>query len=380
MNALPAAADRPTAAALVRAVFDRDFYLARHPDVRAAGIDPLEHFLRHGLAEDRAPHPLFDPAFYRAQMPAAQASEPALLHYLGGAGDDALDPHPLFETAHYLASVETPPPPGQPPLLHLLRQGAASRAAPNPLFDPAYYRRANPLCAARTRHPLLHYVERGWREGCRTHPLFDPAHYLALRPDVAAAGLDPLAHYLRHGWRETPTTHELFDPVQYRAGFDDPRRIEAIGERGAVIHFARQCFARQSARDAAGGLPTPHPLFDPGFYARARGRSAAGPCAGEAFLHFLETGLRDHHDPHPLFDGAFYLQRYPDVAAGGGNPFLHFIRHGAREGRDPNPRFDVAAYLSRHPQARGLPFGALSHHLAGQAPAAASRDPDAGAG
>ena len=368
---MPRVADRPGAITLVRTLFDREFYLARHPDVGAAGIDPLEHFLRHGMFEDRAPHPLFDPAFYRAQMPAGCASEPALLHYLGRGSEGALDPHPLFETAHYLAGVEVPVPADQPPLLHFLGGGTASRRSPNPLFDPDYYRRANLLPAAERRHPLLHYVESGWREGCRTHPLFDAAYYLSLRPDVAAAGVDPLAHYLRQGWRETPSTHELFDPVQYCAGFDDPRQIEAIVARGAIIHYARH---------AADIPPTPHPLFDPAFYARTRGRSAAEGCAGDPFLHFLEVGLRDNLDPHPLFDCTFYLRRHPDVAADGGNPFLHFIRHGAREGRKPNRLVDVAACLSRQPQARDLPFGTLSHRLADRPQALATQDTAAGTG
>ena len=34
-------------------LFDGEEYLLSHPDVRAAGIDPLEHYLRHGLKEGR---------------------------------------------------------------------------------------------------------------------------------------------------------------------------------------------------------------------------------------------------------------------------------------------------------------------------------------
>ena len=35
--------------------FDPDFYLAQYPDVAAAGVDPLDHYLRHGQAEGRLP-------------------------------------------------------------------------------------------------------------------------------------------------------------------------------------------------------------------------------------------------------------------------------------------------------------------------------------
>jgi glycosyltransferase involved in cell wall biosynthesis len=46
------------------ALFDPDWYLARYADVRARGIDPALHYLRHGAAEGRDPGPDFDAAWY----------------------------------------------------------------------------------------------------------------------------------------------------------------------------------------------------------------------------------------------------------------------------------------------------------------------------
>src|SRR5436309_2110301 len=45
-------------------VLDRDWYLKNHPDVAAAGADPVVHFLSHGAAEGRDPNPLFDTRWY----------------------------------------------------------------------------------------------------------------------------------------------------------------------------------------------------------------------------------------------------------------------------------------------------------------------------
>jgi SAM-dependent methyltransferase len=39
----------------IRLGFDREFYLKQYPDVAEAGIDPLEHYIRHGRSEGRAP-------------------------------------------------------------------------------------------------------------------------------------------------------------------------------------------------------------------------------------------------------------------------------------------------------------------------------------
>lgn len=350
-----AAADDPaqTRAGVIRTLFDRTFYLATYSDVASARLDPLQHFLESGMNEGRSPHPVFDPAFYAAQMPPEAAGEAPFLHYLRCGALNRLDPHPLFDTAHYIAQNEAGTLFGQLPLLHFLTVGTRAQLSPNPLFDTAYYRRANRLGFEHPRHPLLHYIEDGWREGCRTHPLFDPSHYLRLRPDIAQAGVDPLAHYLRQGRLEAASPHELFDGAHYRAAFaDQPAELRAIDEKGPVIHYALR---------AQGRLPSPHPLFDRDFYARRHGM--ADRAQSDPFLRFLEDGIGHHHDPHPLFDGDFYARRYPDVASPGTAPFLHFVRHGAREARDPNAYFDAARYLSRHPEASDQPYGAISHYL-----------------
>lgn len=63
-----AAAKKIDAAALERVrasgLFDAEWYLKRYPDVAAAGVDPLMHFVRHGDAQGRSPGPLFDAGYY----------------------------------------------------------------------------------------------------------------------------------------------------------------------------------------------------------------------------------------------------------------------------------------------------------------------------
>ncbi len=85
-------------------VFDPEFYLAQNADVRAAGMNPLLHYLRHGAAEGRKPHRLFDPHYYRkccSQPPGT--GENALAHFLSR-GKDADSSHPLFDCDAYRAS------------------------------------------------------------------------------------------------------------------------------------------------------------------------------------------------------------------------------------------------------------------------------------
>lgn len=49
---------------IVAREFDRDFYLRANPDVMAAGVDPLDHFLEFGWREMRDPTPDFSTAYY----------------------------------------------------------------------------------------------------------------------------------------------------------------------------------------------------------------------------------------------------------------------------------------------------------------------------
>jgi len=49
-------------------LFDRDYYLARYPDVAESGLDPVDHYLQIGAAKGYDPNPLFDTGYYARQM------------------------------------------------------------------------------------------------------------------------------------------------------------------------------------------------------------------------------------------------------------------------------------------------------------------------
>jgi hypothetical protein len=67
--------------------FKESWYLARNPDICAAGVDPLDHFCRYGDRELRLPGPLFDSRTYVATWSDVAASgmgPPFLLLDAGG--------------------------------------------------------------------------------------------------------------------------------------------------------------------------------------------------------------------------------------------------------------------------------------------------------
>ncbi|WP_334163261.1 glycosyltransferase [Phenylobacterium sp.] len=68
---------------LLAGEFDADFYLTAHPDIAAAGIDPLEHFLVTGWREGRDPHPKFSVKDYLETYPdIAHAGMNPFVHYV----------------------------------------------------------------------------------------------------------------------------------------------------------------------------------------------------------------------------------------------------------------------------------------------------------
>ena len=86
----------------MRKLFDREFYLRTNPAVAAARVDPLRHYLRHGAAEQRQPHPLFDPVHYLACCPEARDAENPLLHFLTTRHAKWPSTHPLFDCESYV--------------------------------------------------------------------------------------------------------------------------------------------------------------------------------------------------------------------------------------------------------------------------------------
>ncbi len=63
-------------------LFDEAWYLATYSDVRAAGFEPIIHYVNLGDAEGRRPNAFFDPVFYRSQFGAKPLqSVGALYHY-----------------------------------------------------------------------------------------------------------------------------------------------------------------------------------------------------------------------------------------------------------------------------------------------------------
>ena len=152
--------------------FNTRLYLQDNPDVAAAGLDPLAHYLSFGRFEGR---------------PVFAAIGPATQIVAG------------FDREYYLLANPDVARSGIDALQHYLRNGWHEGRKADAVFDPSYYLAHNPDVAVAGVDPLTHYNNFGWHEGRDPSADFSTLAYSAHAPDVVAAGINPLEHYLQSG-------------------------------------------------------------------------------------------------------------------------------------------------------------------------------------
>jgi len=356
--------------------FDPAYYLSHNPDVAAAGVDPLRHYLDHGWKEGRDPNAYFSTTWYLNQNPdVAAAGANPLQHYEDHGWREGRDPGPGFSTGAYLLANPDVRAAGIDPLQHFLLNGraegrAAAPAAPHPvgpqdpLVDRAWYLAQHPDVAASGEDASANYHRVGWTLGFNPDPFFDTTYYLKTNPDVAAAGLDPLAQFEAGGWRQGREPSLAFSNRQYLAANPD---VAAAGMDPLAYYLA---YGRPEGRPAFINAPqttgTPDPLVDRAYYFAQF--ATLVPAGADATASYSQTGWRQGLNPDAFFDTNYYLSHNPDVAAAGTDPLRHYEDYGWKEGRDPSAAFSTNKYLAAYPDVRASGADPLLSFLAtGQA-------------
>jgi ADP-heptose:LPS heptosyltransferase len=207
------------------ALFDPGFYAAANPAAHSLtdAAELLAHYLAQGAAAGFSPNRWFDEAFYR-QTNDDVAELIRLGHLASGfehycqTGFATRAPHWLFDPAFYHAQN---PSLTEDVLLaagfanaydHFLKHGAAEQRPCHPFLDPVAYMDAldppaRPACAA--LGAFRHFLTQSWRNEApglvepRVSARFDPHWYRAAYPEVAEAiraghWHSALHHYLVH--------------------------------------------------------------------------------------------------------------------------------------------------------------------------------------
>ena len=262
-------------------LFDADWYCATNPDIAESGVDPIQHFLSVGWAEERSPHPLFDTQWYLATNPDVdQAGINPLIHFLKTGWREGRNPHPLFDVCHYLTTW--------------------------------------PDIAKEGVNPLVHYLRFGWREGRTPNAEFDPKAYRA--QSGIAEDQDPFTHYVRYSFAEgTRPPHTRAEPVPAPEPVTPPEPVPQLTDAATLDDIA--------TIQASG-------LFDPLWYMQQY--ADVREAGVDPVEHYALSGWREARNPSSDFSTGFYLEKYPDVASAGINPFVHWLKYGRNEGRSAN--------------------------------------------
>lgn len=266
-------------------LFDAEFYRALYADVDKSGLDAFGHYLTVGWKDGRRPHPLFDVAFWEnslGDLRSTNPGKPALLDYRERKETWPAAPHPLFDPLYYREQLERrglQPNPKHPPLADMLLR--EPQISSHYLFDVEFYARQAELAARElTEHPLLDYVRTRGRGGLDPHPLFHSRFYLSRYPEAATADDDPLTHFVQVGAAEKRDPNPLFSQRYY-------------GEQNAHLKDAGGLL-RHYIEHGGRELRDPHPLFEAGLYAAYHPESLDGqdnPLAHYA-RSWAERGLR----------------------------------------------------------------------------------------
>lgn len=303
--------------------FDPVFYRAAYPDVVAAGMNPLSHYIAHGAAEMRDPNRWFSTQFYVQANPEVAASGiNPLLHYVTFGHLQERFPSDLERRRIQdlgglppvrVDSVEIALSTTQNQVSETSDVDGWAVAMVAQALDPDNYSAQLTERGIQADDFARHYLLEGWAMGLDPAPEFSTRFYLATNPDVAQAGVNPFLHYLAEGRQEGRAG---LPSVTEGGGYDAERDLIAT-EFNAQFYLSLYPDITE-----AGALD-----------------------------HFVLTGWREGRDPNPRFSTSNYLEMYPDIRASGINPFYHYLLAGRLEGRLPKQelgyRFEVLRKLQR---------------------------------
>jgi hypothetical protein len=263
--------------------FDSKYYIERYPDVREAGIDPLEHYAFAGWLLAR-------------------------------------DPCHAFSTSYYLSRNKDVVAERMNPFYHYLKFGRSEGRWPIV--------------------PSAESIEKN-RLKAILRVFFDADFYLQKYPDIGKAGLDPLEHYVTSGFSEGMIPFPGFEPKDYQAEHglsEDDSPLYHYVIFGRFAHERRaECVTPGSEKETGKAQKTNGIIaaiktdFDAEYYLNANQDIALAGL--EPVRHYVEYGWKAGANPHPEFDTHYYLDANPDVKASGCNPFWHYLVAGRAENR-----------------------------------------------
>ncbi len=161
--------------------FDAKYYLKKYPDVKKAGVDPWQHYVKYGFKEKRCYSAddeiarKFDSKFYLEAYPdVAKAKMDPLKHYLKYGRREGRRPFIKWDEVNVINNSR--------------------------FFDREWYVRSYFNVRNSKLDPAVDYWVNGNNKS--PGPYFNSMEYLLMNPDVAIHRINPLVHYEKYGSKE----------------------------------------------------------------------------------------------------------------------------------------------------------------------------------
>ncbi|RAP50415.1 MAG: hypothetical protein BZ136_01345, partial [Methanosphaera sp. rholeuAM74] len=359
-------------------LFDADYYYSKNLDVKNAGVDAIEHYLKNGFREGRNPSKDFNTNFYYKLHPEHDESLNPLVEYIYNNYEDdltGLTPEPvsledtqdytiiseseLFDENWYAQEYAVDSDVVADFLVNanmLLRNPSRKfntqdyleshdEVTCNALVDYIYNNLFNlDVCDFDVVDEVVDEEYMYNYELLSNSIYFDEDYYKKVNPNIPV-GCDAIDYYLRKGCRESYPTSKYFDAQRYldynpdlevvgvdallhfiKSGFNEKRRYKRVKlseyELSEYSEEVRECYDDIYESD----------LFDEGYYLSMNPHILAND--EDPYIHYILYGVKQGLDPSSLFSTSRYLQVYGDVRRIGLNPLHHYIIHGESEKRN----------------------------------------------
>lgn len=341
-----------------RRFFDPEWYRVRHPDVLAAGVDPVTHYAEHGAREGRDPSPLVSAPWYAELVGEVGSGRTSVLEHLVAVGDRAaLAPSPFVDPDWYGRRYPDATEGGRTPLEHLWHVGRAELRSPSPYVDLAWYAQAHPDVERSGIDALTHFVTIGHGYGWWPHPWWDEEEYLLLNPSARAAvalhkARSGFEHFCGRGAAAVvrglevvsyPFGGRVIDHVERRHLREHPDVAEEVAS-GRQRHGLEHLFSVGRRELAAG---TRSVRLEPAMRATEVLRGGAEGSAGLVVLlaHHDRDGLVDEHVVRAL------------TALTTAGAAVHLVSSGLTEEAREQVLASVATVIIKHENTSTLDFG-----------------------
>jgi len=181
-------------------LFDADWYTSQYQEPVDFNNDPLKHFLRKGVFDDKSPHPLFDLKWYRNFYKLKKNHNP-VIHFIRRAKKPGHKPNAFFDIGWYAENyLDNPGLKAFEILDHFYTSGEKNHDRPSENFDPEFYSRSYPDAQDFQYGLLAHYIHHGRvqkkfpfdAKGKELHPLCIALQQVDL-DNILIDG--PLSHY-----------------------------------------------------------------------------------------------------------------------------------------------------------------------------------------